>query len=110
MLCFVTSIVVSLQSRGVTSDKAEKGDGYAIDFEPSVYNPRVLKILGHDRTGTTMEQKILFAIYLSFKSTWPGYWHNTKTRDGRRVTKPLKQLLSVQKIDQDQAKHDEDGY
>ena len=69
MLCFVTSIVVSLQSRGVTSDKAEKGDGYAIDFEPSVYNPRVLKILGHDRTGTTMEQKILFVIYLSFKST-----------------------------------------
>ena len=53
----------------MTSDKAEKGDGYAIDFEPSVYNPRVLKILGHDRTGTTMEQKILFVIYLSLMST-----------------------------------------
>lgn len=58
----MTFIVVSLQSRGVTSDKVEKGDGYAIDFEPSVYNPRVVKILGHDRTGKTMEQKILFAI------------------------------------------------
>ena len=46
----------------MTSDKAEKGDGYAIDFEPSVYNPCVVKILGHDRTGKTMEQKTLFVI------------------------------------------------
>ena len=38
----------------MTSDKVEKGDGYAIDF--------VVKILGHDRTGKTMEQKILFVI------------------------------------------------
>ena len=53
----------------MTSDKVEKGDGYAIDFESSVYNPRVVKILGHDRTGTTMEQKILFVIYLSLMST-----------------------------------------
>ena len=65
----MTFIVVSLQSRRVTSDKVEKGDGYAIDFEPSMYNPRVVKILGHDRTGKTMEQKILFVIYLSLKST-----------------------------------------
>ena len=27
----------------MTSDKAEKGDGYAIDFEPAVCNPRVLR-------------------------------------------------------------------
>lgn len=58
----MTFIVVSLPCRGVTSHKAEKGDGYAIDFEPSMYNPRVVKILGHDRTGKTMEQKILFVI------------------------------------------------
>ena len=46
----------------MTSDKVEKGDGCAIDFEPSMYNPRVVKILGHDRTDKTMEQKILFVI------------------------------------------------
>ena len=95
----MTFIVVSLQSKDVTSDKAEKRD--TIDFEPSVNNPRVLRFwVTIEQAKQWNRKSSLLFTYLS-RALDLGTDIKLKPRDGRRVTIPLKQLLSVQKIDQD---------
>lgn len=56
----------------MTSDKVEKGDGYAIDFEPSMYNPRVVKILGSrsNRQNNGTENPVCYLVIFQEHLTW----------------------------------------